>query len=125
MTYLYSTEKGDVTIARQCPMGKAPRKVRAPDGRWAYRDHTAEKAPSYAPKLRGAVDPVKGSTSIAMAVLPRQAKEAEAAAFKMGIPTKFNKRGEPVWDGTSHRKRFNEAHRTYDLNGGYGDPQRK
>lgn len=63
-------------------------------------------------------------SSRALAVHPRQVKEAAEYAKKIGCPTNFLPDGRPVFTGKAHRKEYCERHGYYDQDGGYGDPQK-
>ena len=63
--------------------------------------------------------------SEAMAVHPRQVKQAREKAERLGVPTHFKETGEPVFRSPEHRAMFCEAHGTFDRNGGDSDPQPK
>lgn len=117
-TYCFTTKEGE-TVERWFPMGKAPEYVRLEDGRRARRDILAE---------HGEFRPTCGNWPIlsdALGVHPSQVAEATAQAHSVGVPTEFRPDGRAVLRSPEHRKRFAEALGFYDLNGGYGDPQRK
>jgi hypothetical protein len=59
--------------------------------------------------------------SDALAVHPRQVKEAIADARAKGVPTEFLPDGRPVLSSRSHRKRYLKAYGFHDRSGGYGD----
>jgi hypothetical protein len=61
--------------------------------------------------------------SEAMAVHPKQIKEAMEFAKKHGVPTNFDAQGRPIFTGRAHRARYMKAHGFYDKSGGYGDAQ--
>ena len=63
--------------------------------------------------------------SDALKVHPHDAAEAVQQAVDLGVPTEFNKKGQPKFESQGHRKRYCEALGYYDRNGSYGDPQRK
>ena len=63
--------------------------------------------------------------SDAMGVLPMQIAEAKKLDTKLGVSADYTKEGQPIFRSQGHRKKFCEAHGVYDLNGGYGDPQRR
>lgn len=60
--------------------------------------------------------------SEALAVHPSQREEAIAEAKRLGVPTEFTTRGEPVLTDPGHRKRYARALGFHDRNGGYSDP---
>jgi hypothetical protein len=57
-------------------------------------------------------------------------QEAMQANRELGVPTEYARPDETGWcravlTGPGHRKRFFEARRWFDKDGGYGDPQRR
>jgi hypothetical protein len=56
---------------------------------------------------------------------PDQIKEYQEFDKKMGVPTEYTPDGDVVWTSRSHRKKYCEAHRLFDRNAGYSDPQPK
>lgn len=63
--------------------------------------------------------------SVAAGINPDQVGEYREFDKTMGVPTEYNSDGDVVFTSRAHRKRYCEAHRLFDRNGGYGDPQRK
>jgi len=63
--------------------------------------------------------------SDAMGVHPDQIAEVMEYDRKHGVPTEYTADGRPILTSREHRKRYAEAHRFFDRNGGYGDPQRR
>jgi len=61
--------------------------------------------------------------SDALAVHPRQVKEATEDAKKKGVPVDFMPDGRPVFTSRTQRKRYMLAYGFYDKAGGYGDAQ--
>lgn len=59
--------------------------------------------------------------SDALAVHPRQVKEAEQSAAAKGIPTQFLPDGRPILTSRQHRKKYLRAYGFHDRDGGYGD----
>lgn len=59
--------------------------------------------------------------SEALAVHPKQIKEAEESAKRRGVPTEFNRMGQPVFRTRKHRKEYLKAYGYHDNDGGYGD----
>jgi hypothetical protein len=59
--------------------------------------------------------------SEAMAVHPKQIKEAEESAKRKGVPTEFDTMGRPEFVSREHRKRYMRAYGFHDNDGGYGD----
>ncbi len=63
--------------------------------------------------------------SDALGINPDQIVEQMAADKRHGVPTEYDsKTGEAILTDPSHRRRLSEANGMFDLNGGYGDPQR-
>lgn len=123
MIYLYTTANGKMTVEENFPMGKAPKKIVLPVGLTAYRDVAAEHRKGGGEDGR-AVNPYP-LKSTAVGVQPKQRFKAMKHAAEIGVPTTFDKRGDAVFESRGHRKRYCEAIGSYDLNGGYSDPQRK
>jgi hypothetical protein len=64
--------------------------------------------------------------SDALGVHPDQVEEAYAESVQAGAPTEFDpKTGQAIIRDRHHRKRYAEAMGMYDIDGGYGDPQRE
>lgn len=63
----------------------------------------------------------KKRISTALAVHPKQVKEAMEHAKKMGVPTEFQPDGRPVFTSRQHRKEYMQRYGFYDRDGGYGD----
>ena len=63
--------------------------------------------------------------SVAAGINPAQIKEYQEFDKKMGVTTQYTKTGDVVFESRSHRKAYCEAHKLYDRNGGYSDPQKK
>lgn len=59
--------------------------------------------------------------SEALAVHPRQRKEATEDAKKKGVPTYFDRHGRPVFRSQGHRSAYLKAYNKIDKNGSYGD----
>lgn len=112
--YCYETTGGDV-IERYYPLGQAPRRIRV-KGKIAVRSITAEHAtfkdtPGAWPK-----------ESWAMGVHPSQAAQAAALDISLGVPTRYNAKGRPVYTDREHRARHLRAHGMRDNDAGYSDP---
>lgn len=60
--------------------------------------------------------------SVAAGVNPKQIREAEEHSCKIGVPTYFSKRGDPIFRDRTHRRRYLRACGFFDRNGGYSDP---
>jgi hypothetical protein len=65
----------------------------------------------------------KPLASDALAVHPKQVKQAALDAEAKGVPTRFLPDGRPVFESRSQRKRYCEAYGYFDRDGGYGDAQ--
>lgn len=63
--------------------------------------------------------------SEALAVNPKDAKQAQEDSIKQGVPTEFDKDGCPIFVNPKHRKEFCEKYGFYDRNAGYSDPTPK
>lgn len=62
--------------------------------------------------------------SESLGVHPSQVEEAKAAAKKHGVPVEFDHKSRPIFTCKSQRKKYCEKVRaSYDMDGGYGDPQ--
>lgn len=59
--------------------------------------------------------------SDALAVDPRDAGEAQADAAKRGVPTEFNREGQPIFTSSGHKAAYCRAMGAVDRNGGYRD----
>lgn len=59
--------------------------------------------------------------SAAMGVQPEQREEATKDATKRGVPTEFDSRGDAIFTGRDHRRKFLKAYGAHDHDGGYGD----
>lgn len=59
-----------------------------------------------------------------LAVHPVQIGEAVSDAAKKGVRTDFKKDGSPIFESPGHKKRYCEAYRVFDRNGGYSDPRK-
>lgn len=57
----------------------------------------------------------RGVESNAMGVHPSQRQEAMAEAERVGVPTHFNEKGNPVFHDRGHWKRYMKAHNFVDL----------
>lgn len=62
--------------------------------------------------------------SDALAVHPKQVKEATDDAAKKGVPTDFDSLGRPLFRDRNHRKRYCQAYGFYDRDAGYSDAQK-
>lgn len=62
--------------------------------------------------------------SDALAVHPKQIKEAVEDARKKGVALDFDKHGRPLFRDRNHRKRYCKAYGIFDRDGGYGDAQK-
>jgi hypothetical protein len=60
----------------------------------------------------------------ALAVHPKQIKEAVNDAVKKGVQTDFDRQGRPLFRDRDHRKRYCQAYGIFDKDGGYGDAQK-
>lgn len=118
-TYCYSCDCGE-RFERTLPVARYREDIACPAcGQKALRDIAAE---------HGDIHHAPGNwphRSWACGVLPEQRQEAEAAAARMGVPTRFAENGDAIFESPRHRKRYCEAVGYYDRNGGYSDPQRK
>jgi len=65
----------------------------------------------------------KPLVSDALAVHPKQVKEATDDAEKKGVPTEFRRDGRPIFRTREHRKRYMQKYGFFDKAGGYGDAQ--
>lgn len=101
--------------AYQC--GKAPPKVKLPDGTEAVRCFAAEVAGQGG--MQPSTWPLKSN---ALAVHPTQRMEYQEFSGKHGVPTDFDSRGRPVFRSKEHRKQYCELVGATDFDGGYGDP---
>lgn len=63
--------------------------------------------------------------SYAVATNPDDVPKVQKYLRQHGIPTDFNKHGEPRFESPSHRKRYCELFGVFDRNAGYSDPQPK
>ena len=90
-----------------------------PDGTEAMRDVQAEHL---AQDAGGEAWPM---LSEAMGVHPSQIPEMRRQAKHRGVPTDFTPDGRVILRNRAHRKKFGEAFRFFDKDGGYGDPQRR
>ena len=61
-------------------------------------------------------------TSTALGVGASQIKDAEKESIALGVPTRFNKDGDAIFESRSHRKAYAEATGHFDRDAGYGDP---
>lgn len=59
--------------------------------------------------------------SDALAVHPKQVKEAMADAAKKGVPTEFSADGSPIFTSARHRKKYCQAYGYFDKSAGYAD----
>lgn len=59
--------------------------------------------------------------SDALAVHPRQVKEAIESSVKKGVPTDFAADGRPVIRSRAHQKAYLKAYGFHNKDGGYGD----
>ena len=62
--------------------------------------------------------------SSAVGVHPDEVPEMVALDNKLGVPTEYVD-GDPVFTSKSHRKKYCEAHGTFDRNAGFSDPKPK
>ncbi len=59
--------------------------------------------------------------SNSLGVHPKQCKEAEAFAAKLGVPTEFDKKtGEAIFRNNAHKRDFAKAHHYPNRDGGFG-----
>ncbi len=63
----------------------------------------------------------KQKLSDALAVHPRQVKEATESAKMHGVPTDFTRDGRPLIRSRSHQKAYLKAYGFHNKDGGYGD----
>jgi hypothetical protein len=66
----------------------------------------------------------KPLASEALAVNPKQIKEAVEDARVKGVPTDFDGAGRPLFRDRKHRRQYMQVYGFYDRDGGYGDAQR-
>ena len=66
----------------------------------------------------------KPIVSYALAVHPKQVKEAREDAVKKGVPTDYLDDGRPVFRSRKHRKDYFRAYGFYDRDAGIGDAGR-
>ena len=84
------------------------------------REVTAKEFHAAFPKRSLAVPPAGPAltgwpiVSDALAVHPKQVKEAEAAARKHGVPTEFTPLGQPILRDRNHRRRYMKVRGVYD-----------
>jgi len=116
-TYLYRTEDGAYATSITCPISKMRRKIRMPNGYWAYRDIAAEHRDA---RSGDGGWPIK---SDAMGVHPSQRKSMTAFCDKMGVPTEFGADGRPILRDRAHRAAHMKIRGCFDMDGGYGDAQ--
>lgn len=64
----------------------------------------------------------KPIVSDALAVHPRQVKEATEDARRKGVPTDFQPDGRPIFRTRQHRSEYLRRYGFYDRQAGYGDP---
>jgi hypothetical protein len=86
----------------------------------AAQEAERPKAPdgTFGDSLRG----FKPLASNALAVHPKQVKEARELAASRGVPTEFTVGGQPVFTSRQHRKDYMQRVRgSFDQDGGYGD----
>lgn len=100
--YCYRTNLG-VLIEREYPMGKAPKTIRI-RGKVAHRDFNAEQCPKK--DLWGKAPGGWPMVSHAMGVAPKRIPEQVKKAKEAGIPTNFQKTGEPILTSESHRRKY-------------------
>lgn len=112
-TYCYTTIHGE-TFEEAHPMGKAPKHIRLADNRIAFRDLHAEHPIQHHADLYP-----KASSSCGVA--KNQIKEAEAHSRKVGVPTHYNERGDPVFTSRSHQNAFLKATGRRNNDPGWGD----
>lgn len=121
--YSYRDPVQDAVFEREFPMGDAPEWVLFRENgipRMACRDIAADHRTA-PPKNR--IKDVKNwpMVSTAAGVAPDQAKEAHAKSIRDGVPTRFTKGGDAVFESRSHRKRYLKTIGMIDRNAGYGD----
>jgi hypothetical protein len=56
---------------------------------------------------------------------PDKLETALALDQRVGVKAEYDRDGRVKFESPGHRRRYCEAHRLYDRNGGYRDPQRK
>lgn len=60
-------------------------------------------------------------TSLGAGCHPKQRKKFEKDSIAKGVPTRFNERGDAVFESRSHRKQYLAAYGMHDRDGCYGD----
>jgi hypothetical protein len=63
--------------------------------------------------------PMTGSS--ALEVTPDRIPEAMKVDAEAGVPTDYNRDGQPIFRDRSHRREYLKAHGAHDRSGGYGD----
>lgn len=108
-----------MTVAQKAKRERTDKSIRRRDGVVLRRDIGAEhsRAPLVMPSGNWP------QVSDALAVSPRQRREAHEHSVKIGVPTDYNRDGQPVWTDRAHKKRFGEATGFFDRDAGYGDAQ--
>lgn len=117
ITCCYTTDDAQppVTVERQYPSGKSPKKVKISGGRWAYRDIVAEQRGM---KPNPGIWPMHSDFA---GVHPNQCQEAYDHSVRNGVPTEFDKTGAAIFTSRKHRKDYLRIAGLYDRNAGYGD----
>lgn len=111
-TYCYKTEQGRMAELFW-PIGKAP-KTMTIDGKVAHRDYRAEHPIQHHADLYP-------KTSSSCGVSKSQIKQAEAHSRKVGVPTHYNERGDPMFTSRTHQNDFLKATGRRNNDPGWGD----
>lgn len=61
-------------------------------------------------------------TSWSAAINPEDVDKTREYDRAHGVPTDYNKHGEPIFTSQKHRANYCRVHELYDRNAGYGDP---
>ncbi len=120
MTFVRRKERVDGRLVEVCRIDG--RKV--PLNTYLSEMAKAQARHAPAPKVKkGQLKKVGGwpMKSIALAVHPKQVKEAIESARKRGVPTDFTSDGRPVFTDRAHYNAYMRAYHFYNRDAGYSD----
>jgi len=91
------------------------------DGRQVTEEEYRKVCPLGRCASGNALQSSKVKASIALAVHPKQVKEATEAAIRRGCPTDFLPDGRPIIRSRAHQAEFIKGLGLFNRDGGYGD----
>lgn len=112
--FCFRTKDGEL-VERPYACGKAPQKIKLPDGRFARRSLKDELAGS---RKQASHDgwPIECEAS---GVRPEQAGELKELLRKNGVPTEVSAAGNPIYRSPEHRRQALKVRGMHDRNGYY------